>query len=168
MLTTLRTSCIAIAFLALVAGCSPQPGPAVTGSASGKLAAEPAGASSKDFGSHVVHFSALSTDHLRPEVAKTYNIVRSKNRALLNVSVLKKTEGTTGTPVTAEVTALVANDTGQVKDSTIREIREDGAVYYVADYAVSSGETLIFNIDAIPEGENAPLSLRFTQTFYGD
>lgn len=167
MLKNLRTSCIAIAILSLAAGCGPQPGPSGSASLAAKPAAEPSGASSKDFGNYVVHFSALATDHLTPEVASNYGIVRSKNRALLNVSVLRKVEGTTGTPVTAAVTALVANDTGQVKDSTIREIREGDAVYYVADYAVSSGETLVFSIDAIPEGEAVPLSLRFTQTFYG-
>jgi len=164
----IRTSCIVIAILALVSGCGPQPGPAGNAPVAARPTAERAGATSRDFGNYVVHFSALSTDQLTPEIARNYGIVRSKNRALLNISVLKKAEGTTGTPVTARVTALVANDTGQVKDSAIREIREGDAVYYIADYAVSSGETLVFSVDAIPEGETAPLSLRFTQTFYGD
>jgi len=165
---SIRTSCIIIVILALVSGCGPQPGPAGNAPVAARPAAERAGATSRDFGNYVVHFSALSTDQLTPEIARNYGIVRSKNRALLNISVLKKAEGTTGTPVTARVTTLVANDTGQVKDSAIREIREGDAVYYIADYAVSSGETLVFSVDAIPEGETAPLSLRFTQTFYGD
>ncbi len=167
MSISIRTFCIAIAGVLLMAGCSPQPGPGGSQTAAPAPAAEPAGTTSKDFGAYVVHFSALSTDQLAPEIAKDYGIVRSKNRALLNISVLKKAEGTTGKPVTAKVTALVANDTGQVKDSAVREIREGEAVYYVADYAVSSGETLVFSIEATPEDEGAPLTLRFTQTFYG-
>jgi hypothetical protein len=165
----IRTVCLAIATLALMSGCGPKPGSGSQApAAASPPAAEASGVNSKDFGSYVVHFTALSTDQLSPEIAKNYGIVRSKNRALLNVSVLKKVEGTTGKPVPGKVSALVANDTGQVKDSTVREIREGDAVYYVADYAVSSGETLVFNLEVVPDGESTALPVRFTQTFYGE
>lgn len=168
MSMSIRTVCISIAALALISGCGgPGPGSAPSATAP-QTAAEPAGASSKDFGDYVVHFSALSTDQLTPEVASTYGITRSKNRALLNVSVLKKAAGTIGMPVSARVTALVANDTGQVKDTTVREIREGDAVYYIADYAVTNGETLVFNVEVVPEDGTVALPLRFTQTFYGE
>jgi hypothetical protein len=39
---------------------------------------------------YTIHFNAVSTDILTPEIARTYDIVRSKNRAFLNVSVRKK------------------------------------------------------------------------------
>ena len=58
--------------------------------------AEPAGVSHVDIGTHTVHFSAQLTDQLPPEIARTYSIVRSKNRALLNISIIKKAEGTPG------------------------------------------------------------------------
>ncbi|MCH6550353.1 MAG: DUF4426 domain-containing protein, partial [Proteobacteria bacterium] len=54
--------------------------------------AQPASASDVDIGDHIVHFSAQSTDQLEPDVARAYGIVRSKNRVMLTVSVLK--EGT--------------------------------------------------------------------------
>ena len=122
---------------------------------------------SKDFGDYVVHFNAISTDQLTPQVARAYNIVRSKNRALLNVSIVKKEPGTSGTSVPGSVAALVANDTGQVKDTNIREIREGEAVYYVADFAVSDSETLVFTIDVTPINETSRFSVRFIRTFYG-
>ena len=56
--------------------------------------AQPADATSVDIGDHIVHFSAQSTDQLPPEVARAYNFVRSKNRAMLTVAVLE--EGNTG------------------------------------------------------------------------
>ncbi len=163
----------AIGFAVLVAvavgGCGPKPGsPTLAPEAGAPPAAEAAGVASKDFGDYVVHFNAISTDQLTPEVAKAYSIVRSKNRALLNVSVLKKAEGTTGTPVPGSVAALVANDTGQVKDSKLREIREGDAVYYIADFAVSNAETLIFTVDVTPINETSRFSVRFTRTFYDE
>ena len=82
--------------------------------------------------------------------------------------MVRKADGTLGQPVAANVTALVANDTGQVKDSSVREVREGQSVYYIADFAVANGETLVFNIDVTPAGESVSHSLRFTRTFYGD
>ncbi len=162
-----KTACLALLASVLLAACGPQPGtPGPAGSAGPP--AERAGVASKDFGDYVLHFNAISTDQLTPEVAKTYDIVRSKNRALLNVSIVRKVEGTTGQPVPGAVAALVANDTGQVKDSKLREIREGEAVYYIADFAVSNGETLVFTIDATPINETSRFSVRFTRTFYGE
>ncbi len=160
-----------LALVALVAaGCGRESTAPATGAPATPppAPAEAAGVASRDFGDYVVHFNAISTDQLTPEVAKTYNIVRSRNRALLNVSVLKKVEGTTGKAVPSNITSRVANDTGQVKDSNLREIREGEAIYYIADFAVSNAETLVFTLDVTPEGESSQLNVKFTRTFYSE
>lgn len=164
-----KTLCLALLTTAALAGCGPKPGtPAQAPGAAAPPAAEAAGVSSKDFGDYVVYFNAISTDQLTPEVAKAYDITRSRNRALLNVSIVKKVEGTTGKPVPGSVAALVANDTGQVKEGNLREIREGEAVYYIADFAVSNAETLVFTVDVTPINETSRFSVRFTRTFYGE
>ncbi len=127
--------------------------------------AEPAGASSSDIGDHIVHFSAQSTDQLPPEIARAYNIVRSKNRAMLNVSVI---EEATGTPVTAKVTVKTQNLTGQLKNVTMREIREQEAIYYIGETPVANRETLIFDISITPQGKASATSVRFKREFYTD
>lgn len=130
--------------------------------------AEPAEATSSDIGDHVVHFSAQSTDQLPPEIARAYNIVRSKNRAMLNVSVLE--EGT-NLPVTAIVTVKTQNLTGQLKNVTMREIREPGdteAIYYIGETPVANRETLIFDISVTPEGKTTSSNVRFKRQFYTD
>lgn len=168
-MNSLKTACLALLTVVALSACGQKPGaPAPAPGAATQPAAEAAGVSSKDFGDYVVHFNAISTDQLTPEVAKAYGIVRSKNRALLNVSIVKKVAGTTGQPVPGSVAALVANDTGQVKDSSLREIRESEAVYYIADFAVSNAETLIFTVDVTPINETSRFSVRFTRTFYGE
>jgi hypothetical protein len=160
------TACLALLTALTLVACGPGPSTPPPAPASTPPPAEAAGVASKDFGDYIVYFNAISTDQLTPEVAKSYNIVRSKSRALLNVSIVKKAEGTTGTPVPGSVAAFVANDTGQVKESNIREIREDKAVYYVADFAVSNAETLVFTVDVTPINETSRFSARFTRTFY--
>ena len=46
--------------------------------------------SSSSVGDYIVHYNAVSTEALPPAVARAYGITRSKNRGLLNISVLKK------------------------------------------------------------------------------
>ncbi len=65
-----------------------------------------------------MHFSAQSTDQLPPEIARAYNILRSKNRAMLNVSIIDKSNGS---PVAADVAVKTVNLTGQLKNVTMRQ-----------------------------------------------
>ena len=127
--------------------------------------AEPAGVSFVDIGDHVVHFSAQSTDQLPPMVAREYSIVRSKNRAMLNVSVL---EDATDKAVAADVTVKTVNLTGQLKNVTMRKIEEGEAIYYIGETPVANQETLIFDISVRPEGVQEASDVRFKRQFYTD
>ena len=150
---------IALSLVALVSACG----------GSGKSAsvpeAQPAGATNADIGDHIVHFSALSTDQLPPDVARNYNIVRSKNRAMLNVSVLRESDQVA---VTANVTVKTVNLTGQLKNITMRRINEQEAIYYIGEVAVANRETLIFDISITPNGVDSPSDVRFKRQFFTD
>ncbi len=148
---------ITLSFLAALVACG-GPGENAT-----VPAAQPAGASSSDLGNHVVHFSAQLTDQLPPEVARTYNILRSKNRAMLNVSVI---EAESGTPVTAVIEVKVVNLTGQLKNVVMRKIQEQEAIYYIGETAVANQETLVFDITVTPDGSSQPATVRFKRQFY--
>jgi hypothetical protein len=150
---------IALSLLGLVSACG---GPTES---SAVPEAQPAGATSTDIGDHVVHFSAQSTDQLPPEVARAYNIVRSKNRAMLNVSVL---EEATNSPVAAAVTVKTVNLTGQLKSVTMREINEQDAIYYIGEVPVANRETLIFDISVMPDGRDESSDVRFKRQFFTD
>jgi hypothetical protein len=130
--------------------------------------AQPAEATSSDIGDFVVHFSAQTTDQLSPDVARAYNIVRSKSRAMLNVSVVRKSDSQS---VPATVTVKTTNLTGQLKNVTMRKIEEPGdtvAVYYIGETPVANRETLVFDISVRPEGQSAVSEVRFKRQFYTD
>ncbi|MGI9221763.1 MAG: DUF4426 domain-containing protein [Woeseiaceae bacterium] len=127
--------------------------------------AQPAGASDANIGDHVVHFSAQSTDQLPPDVARAYNIVRSKNRAMLNVSVLREEDGV---PVVAKVSVKTVNLTGQLKNVTMRQINEGDAIYYIGEVAIANRETLVFDISVTPDGSQIARDVRFKRQFYTD
>ena len=121
---------------------------------------------SKTFGDYTIHYAAFTTDMLSPEVARQYKIRRSKNRAILNISVLKKVMETTGQPVKAQVTATATNLNRQLKNLSTRELRGNGAIYYIAETYVNNEETLDFNLNITPEGESVALSFSFQQQFF--
>ena len=163
---TARNALVIIPLLGLVGLTACQPSPP---EAQRAPAALPATETSKDFGSYVVHFNALATDQLTPEVAKNYDIVRSKNRAMLNVSIIKKAgPGTLGKALSGQVSASAVNLTGQLKSVTLREIAEGDAIYFIGEVPVAHGETLIFTVDGVPEGEADGFSIRFQKQFYSD
>jgi hypothetical protein len=149
---------------ALLAACAPEPPTPPQGPVPGPPA-EAAGATAKDFGEYILYFNALRTSDLTPDVARTYDIVRSPNRVMLNVSINRKEPGTPGVAVPGKVTAQVVNLNAQLKGLTLREIREDAAIYYIGDVSVADDETLVFTIEAVPEGTQAPLAVRFSRQF---
>jgi hypothetical protein len=134
----------------------------------GRPTVEPADVTFKDFGDYVLHFNSISTSELEVDVAREYNISRSKSQALLTVSILRKEDGSSGIPVPGEVTVTANNLTGQIKNLIVRQIREGDAYYYIGDVSVANNETLVFNIEAIPENEVDKLSVRFMRQFYTD
>jgi hypothetical protein len=156
---TIRKILIAISMLGMLSACG---GP---GESADVPEAQPAGATSETIGDHVVHFSAQTTDQLPPEVARAYNIVRSKNRAMLNVSVLRASDNAA---VAADVTVKAVNLTGQLKNITMRQIDEQEAIYYIGEVAVANRETLIFDISVTPEGASSASDVRFKRQFYTD
>ena len=121
---------------------------------------------SKTFGDYTIHYAAFTTDLLSPEVARLYKIRRSKNRAIINISVLKKVMGTTGQPVKAQVEASATNLNRQLKNLNTRELSSNGAIYYIAETSVNNEETLNFDLNIIPEGETVALSFSFRQQFF--
>ncbi len=151
---------ISIVFLALVAACGGS------GDSANVPQAQPAEASSADIGDYVVHFSAQTTDQLSREVARAYQIQRSPDRAMLNVSVIRKSDNTA---VTADVAVKTRNLTQQLKNVEMRQIDEQDAVYYIGETRVANLETLIFEITVKPEdSERTSDVIRFQRQFYTD
>jgi hypothetical protein len=121
----------------------------------------------QEFGDFTIHYNALRSSMITPEVAKAYDIRRSDSRALINISVLKNTENQTTNAVKASVTTSGRNLTGQTRKVEMREINEgDGAIYYIGELSVRNMETFDFTVLVTPEGQSKPYELKFRQQFY--
>jgi hypothetical protein len=122
---------------------------------------------SREFGDYAVHYNALSTSLLTPQVAQSYGIQRSPSRALLNVTVIRQDGAGKGSAVRAGVLASATNLTGQRRDIQLREITDgEGAVYYIGEFRVRNMETFDFTVEVTPEGESEALEVLFRQQFY--
>ena len=121
---------------------------------------------SKDFGQYVIHYNAMATDFLSPEIARQYRITRSRNRGMINITVLKKILGTPGQPVHARVEVTAYNLAGQSRRIHTREIRDGNAIYYIGEFGVANEETLKFSVRARPQGSQEEVEVGFSQDFY--
>jgi len=144
--------------LLTLAGCgSPESGQPRT--------AAPSEPTHQAFGEFEVHFNALRTDELAPEVARAYGIERSANRVLLNVSMLRKDADGRTMPVDGKVTARARNLNGQLKNLEVRRITEGTSVYFIGEVGISGTEILVFDIDATPLGAPATYSVQLKREF---
>jgi hypothetical protein len=152
----------ACALLGLAAGCG-QPA-----SDSPAPAARPTEATQSVFGDLEVHYNAIRTDHLTPEIARAYGIERSPNRVLLNVAMLARAADGRTAPVDGVVSAAAHNLVGQLKSLEMRRVQEGPAVYFIGDVGISGTEILVFNIEVEPATGGGRHSMQFKREFFAD
>jgi len=155
-------SLIALWTLAL-ASCGAPSGPDTA-----PQTAAPSEPTHQDFGDYEVHYNAVRTDLLTPEVARSYGIERSSNRVLLNVSLLKKSPDGRTTPIDGRVTASAHNLNGQVKNLVVRRVTEGDSVYFIGEVGITGNEILVFDISAAPADGAEAFTMQFKREFFSD
>lgn len=120
------------------------------------------------FGDVTVHYNALASDQLPADVARAYGFSRSSHRGLINIAVQKDDGTAPPQPVPATVKASATNLLGQRVDVAVREIKEDGSVYYLGEFPVAGTDTLRFAVEVTPQGASAPLKLDFSKDYVTD
>jgi hypothetical protein len=131
-------------------------------------AARPSEPTSTDFGDVVVHYNAIRTDQLQPEIARAYGIERSANRVLVNVAMLTKSPDGTTQPADGTITATARNLNGQLKNLQMRRIQEGTSIYFIGEVGISNEEILVFDIDVDPSGTASRHTVQFKREFFVD
>lgn len=111
---------------------------------------------------YVIHYAAFESTLVPKEVAAANGIVRSGNRLVTNIVIKEKDRNET---VPAKVRGSVTNLLNQVAELTFREVNEQDAVYYLASHVVDKKDTLRFNLNIRPTGEDEVCSLEFLRTW---
>ena len=129
------------------------------------LAAGPLQANEVEFDRYVVHYTVLSTHFLSPEIARAYDLRRSRNRALVNVVIMKR-DGEALKPVSGKVTGQAVNVYRQVRPLRFREIRDGDAYYHLAEMPIRPGEVVDFSLRVTAGGDDQAMPVNFRQVFY--
>ena len=117
---------------------------------------------------YIVHYSAINTTMLTPEVAKASGITRSRKRGMLNIAVQKKQKSGKIEGVLAQLNGNVSNLIGQQRTLEFNVITEGAAIYYLAEFFLDDGERLSFSVNVQPTPQYRGLKVSFDQTFYID
>lgn len=113
----------------------------------------------EDFGDYRVIFTVFNSEFIKPEIAQNYQLVRAKDRAFVNVSVVEKAGGKRG--LSTELSGTATNLIQQSRPLKFLEIREGDAVYYLAPLRFDNEETLTFDIKVkLPNGRTETITFR--------
>jgi len=117
---------------------------------------------------YVVHYSAFNSTLLQPEVAKAYDLMRSRQRAVMNVSVQKKMPDGSRKAVMSQLGGYTGALGGSERKLDFKMITEGDAIYYLAEFTIGDGENLNFDINVKPTPESMPIPVSFSQQFFQD
>jgi len=120
------------------------------------------------FGEYEVHYMGLSSSFLTPEVAKIYDIPRSRALGFLNISVLQKTaKAEMPEALNATVSGKIRNLIGQSRDIEFRRVQEGKAIYYISTFRFDDGDMYNFDLDIVPSNaKQKNFDVKFSQRFY--
>lgn len=113
-----------------------------------------------------IHYMALSSTFLTPQIAKTYHIKRSRYNAFVNIAILD-TLLDNNPAVHANITGKAVNLTGNTRQLEFKEVVEGDAIYYIAELPFRNDEQFTIHVSSSNrDGLNSKIS--FKQTFYAD
>lgn len=118
----------------------------------------------KRYGDYTIYYSLFPSSFLQADIAGSYGITRARDRAILNVSVRHHSGDTS-----AAQSALVRGTSSDLIHSLpleFQEIREQGAVYYIAEVRVSNPATLYFDLQVQPNPNSAAIEVRFNKEVF--
>jgi hypothetical protein len=123
---------------------------------------------SQMFGPYELHYSVVNSTFLEPRVAASYGITRGRDRAFLNLAVREHLpDGTTA----ARAMQLQGSARDLMQRLTVlefQEIRESGAIYYIAQFKFLDREWHNFDIDFLPDGAARSYNFRHKHQLYSD
>ncbi|WP_445396302.1 DUF4426 domain-containing protein [Zobellella sp. An-6] len=113
-------------------------------------------------GNWTVHYSAFASTFLTPEVARSYNIERSRFNGLVNIAVADAAGNTQEVSLSGEGKTLL----GTVRKLNFQTVREGDSIYYIAEYPYRNEDNVLFTIDI--QGAQQGGQFSFRHTFYTD
>ncbi|MDG0968467.1 MAG: DUF4426 domain-containing protein [Porticoccaceae bacterium] len=120
----------------------------------------------KQHGNYKIFYSAFNTSFITPDIASANNIVRGKNKGLVNISVME--DLAIGVPST--ITGRVFNILQQSQTLHFEAIKEQQSIYYLAPFEFDDQDYLTFKITVKPNdgARSYDYDFKFQKKMYHD
>ncbi len=119
----------------------------------------------KKLGNWDIHYMALSSTFISPQMARLYQLKRSRYTGLVNISVLDNSQPDKP-PQDLKVSGQIKDLMGRTQRLDFRQVKEDNAIYYLAQFDYRNEDIYHINI-TVDDGKRQE-SFTFTQKFYVD
>ena len=117
----------------------------------------------KRFGDWKVHYIAFNASVLSAEVAERYDIVRGRNKGLVNITAI----GPSDRGEKVAVKGRFKNLLDQTTKLDFRQIDDNGTVYYLAAFDFENAENLRFEV-TVELPKHGSETFRFQHALYRD
>ena len=118
----------------------------------------------KKHGDHKIFFSAFNSTFIDPDIAVANNIVRGKDKGLVNIAVVLKA----GIGQPAIISGNVYNIFQMGQKLEFFEVREQDTVYYLAPFEFENEDFLTFKISVKTDPDKPAYQLKFQKKMYHD
>jgi hypothetical protein len=123
---------------------------------------------SQKAGDYTVHFNVFNSTDIAASVAEQFKLVRGKDRALVNISLVKTENGSVSLGLPAIVSGVTRNLMQQKQDLKFIEVKEGDVTYYLAPFVFNNEDLLHFDISVKTSADSAAFAVQFTRTLYKD
>ncbi len=123
---------------------------------------------SQKAGDYTVHFNVFNSSDIPASVAEQFKLVRGKDRALVNISLVKTENGNTSLGLPAIVSGVTRNLMQQKQDLKFIEVKEGDVTYYLAPFVFNNEDLLYFDIQVKANESSSPITVQFNRTLYKD
>lgn len=123
---------------------------------------------SQSAGDYTVHFNVFNSSDIPAVVAEQFKLVRGKDRALVNISLVKTENGSTSLGLPAIVSGVTRNLMQQKQDLKFIEVKEGGVTYYLAPFVFNNEDLLYFDIQVKANENASSILVQFNRTLYKD
>ncbi|WP_158700895.1 DUF4426 domain-containing protein [Phytohalomonas tamaricis] len=126
----------------------------------------PAYAENTDLGDgYQAYYQAMTTHALDADDARELNIIRSRNTALITISVRRNDNNGAYCTPEADINGTVTPEGGEAKPLLFETVRMKGNVYQLSTFTFRENMPMHVQIMVRPTAERQPTAIEFTQRF---
>lgn len=114
---------------------------------------------------YTFQYNAFDSLTLPPEMSQRYHFKRSKESAIVNITVIDNRSKIRYKGVKASISGKMQNLIGQHRKLEFKEIHEDQAYYYIAQVPIEHNDVVHIIIQAQPHDSEQSYEFKFVRQF---